>query len=143
MRYLILLLALASASALAVDSDPPLPTAALQQRYETLTHELRCLVCQNETIADSAADLAADLRAQVRSQLLAGKTDDEIKQYMVARYGDFVLFKPPWQPDTWLLWAGPFLLLAIGALALVVLIRQKSRIAMNSTGINPDDDLQL
>jgi len=139
MRYLVLLLAVVSTSAMAVDADPPLPNAALQQRYATLTHELRCLVCQNETIADSAAGLAADLRAQVRSQLLAGKTDDEIKQYMVARYGDFVLFKPPWQPNTWLLWAGPFLLLSIGALALVVVIRHTQRVAGNSPGIDPED----
>ena len=139
MRFLILLFAAISTSAMAVDSDPPLRDPALQQRYETLTHELRCLVCQNETIADSGADLAADLRGQVRSQLLAGKTDDEIKIYMVDRYGDFVLFRPPWQPSTWLLWVGPFLLLGIGALALVMVIRLKAKLAGNSPGINPDD----
>jgi len=143
MRYLILFFAVVSVSAMAVDSDPPLPDPALQQRYETLIHELRCLVCQNETIADSAADLAADLRAQVRSQLLAGKTDDEIKEYMVDRYGDFVLFKPPWQPSTWLLWGGPFLLLGIGALALAMVVRSKARLAGNSPGINPDDGRYL
>lgn len=112
----------------AVDTEPGLANRQLEQRYEILTHELRCLVCQNETIADSSASLAADLRAQVRSQLLAGKTDDQIRQYMVARYGDFVLFKPPVQPNTWLLWSGPFLILLIGALVVIMVVRSKTRL---------------
>ena len=87
-----------------------------QARYRTLISELRCLVCQNQSIADSDAPLAADLRAQVETQLAAGRSDAEIQRYLTDRYGDFVLYRPPFKPSTWLLWAGPFvlLLLAIG-----------------------------
>ncbi len=85
-----------------------------EQRVKALAHELRCLVCQNQTIADSNADLAIDLRTQIREQIQAGKTDSQIKEYMVARYGDFVLYKPPVQSNTLLLWIAPFLLL-VGA----------------------------
>jgi cytochrome c-type biogenesis protein CcmH len=142
MRYIILSMLLATLPALAIDSEPALPNAALQQRYETLTHEFRCLVCQNETIAESNAGLAADLRTQVRQQLLAGKSDEQIKQYMVARYGDFVLFKPPWQPNTWLLWAGPLLLLSIGALVVLTVVRRKARLVdaspVKDTGEDPN-----
>ncbi|HEX6550910.1 MAG TPA: cytochrome c-type biogenesis protein [Gammaproteobacteria bacterium] len=124
----------------AVDTEPGLANRHLEQRYEILTHELRCLVCQNETIADSSASLAADLRAQVRSQLLAGKTDDQIRQYMVARYGDFVLFKPPVQPNTWLLWSGPFLILLIGALVVVLVVRSKTRILQQTHSGRAEDE---
>ncbi|MGE5089162.1 MAG: cytochrome c-type biogenesis protein [Candidatus Levyibacteriota bacterium] len=88
---------------------------ALDTRLKKLESELRCLVCQNQTLADSNADLAADLRKEVRELAMSGKTDDEIKQYLVARYGDFVLYKPPVKPTTWLLWFGPFAMLGIGA----------------------------
>lgn len=124
---------------LAVDTEPGLINRHLEQRYETLIHELRCLVCQNETIADSSASLAADLRAQVRSQLLAGKTDDQIRQYMVARYGDFVLFKPPVQPNTWLLWSGPFLILMIGALVVIMVVRSKTRLMHETRNSTTDE----
>ena len=142
MRYIALLMLLVTVPALAVDSEPALPNAALQQRYETLTHEFRCLVCQNETIAESGAGLAADLRAQVREQLIAGKSDEQIKQYMVARYGDFVLFKPPWQPNTWLLWGGPLLLLCIGAIVVITVVRRKSQLLKTSPGDVNGDDLK-
>ncbi|HVC29126.1 MAG TPA: cytochrome c-type biogenesis protein [Gammaproteobacteria bacterium] len=142
MRYIALLMLLVTVPALAVDSEPTLPNAALQQRYETLTHEFRCLVCQNETIAESGAGLAADLRAQVREQLIAGKSDEQIKQYMVARYGDFVLFKPPWQPNTWLLWGGPLLLLCIGAIVVITVVRRKSQLLKTLPGDVNGDDLK-
>ncbi|MDQ3259298.1 MAG: cytochrome c-type biogenesis protein CcmH [Pseudomonadota bacterium] len=89
-------------------------SAELEQRVKGLAHELRCLVCQNQTIADSNADLAIDLRTQIREQIQAGKTDQQIKDYMVARYGDFVLYRPPVQSNTVLLWVAPFLLLVGG-----------------------------
>ena len=95
-----------------------------EERVKALAHELRCLVCQNQTIADSNADLAIDLRTQIREQIQAGKTDAQIKDYMVARYGDFVLYRPPVQSNTALLWVAPFLLL-IGGIAL--LFRQLSK----------------
>ena len=88
--------------------------AAGEERVKGLAHELRCLVCQNQTIADSNADLAIDLRTQIREQIQAGKTDQQIKDYMVARYGDFVLYRPPVQSNTMLLWIAPFLLLIGG-----------------------------
>jgi cytochrome c-type biogenesis protein CcmH len=90
----------------------------LEERVLKIAAELRCLVCQNETIAASHADLAVDLRNQVREQLRAGKSEAEIRAYMVARYGDFVLYTPPVKPTTWLLWAGPFVLLAAMAFVL-------------------------
>jgi cytochrome c-type biogenesis protein CcmH len=89
----------------------------LRERLRRLETDLRCLVCQNQTLADSNADLANDLRREVRMLADAGKSDDEIRAHLVARYGDFVLYKPPVKPITWLLWFGPFVLLAGGALA--------------------------
>lgn len=88
--------------------------AEQQSRYLALIAELRCLVCQNQNIADSNAPLAEDLRHQVRSMILRGETDQQIKTYMVERYGDFVLYRPPVKPQTWLLWGGPFVLLGLG-----------------------------
>jgi|SRR5579863_645710 cytochrome c-type biogenesis protein CcmH len=92
-----------------------LPDPALQARYVALTHELRCMQCQNEAIADSPVDLAADLRNQVREQLLAGKSDDEIRSWMAARYGDFILFRPRYSWRNAWLWAAPAVLLLVGA----------------------------
>lgn len=117
----LLLVLIAAGPALAIDSEPPFRDPVLQARYETLTHELRCLVCQDETIADSNADLAADFRRQIHAMVASGRSDAEIKDYMVARYGDFVLYRPPVRSATWLLWAGPFVLLAL-ALGVVVLV---------------------
>ncbi len=94
-----------------------LPTQAERERFHRLAGELRCLVCQNQTLADSDADLAADLRREVEQLMLAGRSDEEIKAYLVERYGDFVLYRPPMQRNTWLLWLGPFGLLVVGALA--------------------------
>ncbi|MGE5739910.1 MAG: cytochrome c-type biogenesis protein, partial [Betaproteobacteria bacterium] len=87
---------------------------ALDARLKTLENELRCLVCQNQTLAESNAPLAEDLRKEVRSLAVAGKSDDDIRAYLVARYGDFVLYNPPVKPTTYALWLGPFLLLAGG-----------------------------
>ena len=87
----------------------------LERRVTHLAHELRCLVCQNQTLADSSAPLAVDLRNQIREQLKAGKSEREITDFMVQRYGDFVLYRPPFKASTVALWTGPFLLLALGA----------------------------
>jgi cytochrome c-type biogenesis protein CcmH len=113
------ILALVSAASLNVYADEAKPVAAdpvLEQRVHAITEELRCLVCQNQTIADSHADLAIDLKNQVREKLVQGMSDKDIIDYMVQRYGDFVLYRPPVKSTTWLLWFGPFLLL-IGGLA--------------------------
>ena len=100
---------------------------ALAERYTTLTNELRCLVCQNENLAASNAELAHDLRQEVFEMLEAGKTDKEIKGFMVQRYGDFVLYRPPLKRTTLLLWAGPFILLLFAILALLRFIRGRVR----------------
>ena len=98
---------------------------ALEARVMAIAQELRCLVCQNQTIADSHADLAVDLRNQIRLKLQQGQSGAEIRDFMVQRYGDFVLYRPPMKATTWLLWLGPFALLAVAALALVVHLRQR------------------
>jgi cytochrome c-type biogenesis protein CcmH len=107
----VLLLAAAAARA---QEDP-----ALDKRVAGLAHELRCLVCQNQTLADSNAPLAMDLRNQIREQLKAGASERDVIDFMVARYGDFVLYRPPFKASTLALWLGPFLLLALGAFLLV------------------------
>jgi cytochrome c-type biogenesis protein CcmH len=109
----------------AVKAFPDQPE--LQARYENLNRELRCLVCQNQTIADSNAGLAVDLRREVREMIVAGRTDDEIRAFMTQRYGDFVLYQPPVTARTYLLWAAPVLLL-VGALAAVfAIVRRRAR----------------
>ena len=98
---------------------------ALEKRVQQLSHELRCLVCQNQTLADSNAPLAVDLRNQVREQLKSGKSESDVIDFLVARYGDFVLYRPPLKASTVLLWAGPFILLAFGLGLLFLRIRRK------------------
>jgi cytochrome c-type biogenesis protein CcmH len=96
--------------------DPTqMPTPELQERYLALTHELRCMQCQNETLADSPVELAADLRHEVRDMLLAGKSDQDVRDFMTARYGDFILFRPRYSLRNAWLWGAPALLLLIGA----------------------------
>jgi cytochrome c-type biogenesis protein CcmH len=115
-----------SSSAFSVDvyqlADPD-----KQKTYESLTSQLRCLVCQNQTIADSHAELAGDLRRQVYEMLQQGKSEQEIVQFMTDRYGDFVLYNPPFKAKTGLLWLGPAAFLAVGLLAVFMIIRSKSR----------------
>ncbi len=118
---------LLSLSVIAADAPSATADPGLEKRVMLIAEELRCLVCQNQTIADSHAELAVDLKNQVREMLVKGKSDKEIKDYMVQRYGDFVLYRPPVKATTWLLWIGPFVLL-VGALAFLVLkLRQRGR----------------
>lgn len=116
-----------------VSPDEMLEDPAQEARARDLAKELRCLVCQNQSIDDSDAPLAADLRRVVREQILAGANDVEIKQYLTERYGDFVLLTPPVKPATYLLWAGPFALLVIGAAAVIAFTR-RHRSAPTATG---------
>ena len=106
--------------------------AALDARLKKLETELRCLVCQNQTLADSNADLAEDLRREVRELAVSGKSDDEIRGYLVARYGDFVLYNPPVKPTTWLLWFGPFALAIGGAGLWWVILRRRATMATST-----------
>ena len=132
----VLLLSLAGfASAQPAPAEQAPLTAEQEAHYRELIHQLRCLVCQNQTIADSDAPLAQDLREQVQRQLREGRSDTEIKAYLTARYGDFVLYKPPMKPATFLLWVGPFLLLGL-ALALALRLMRRRRRSMPAT--NPD-----
>jgi len=125
-RALVAVLFAAAASVWA--AAPTAPSGdALDARLKRLETELRCLVCQNQTLADSNADLAGDLRKEVRELALAGKSDDEIRAYLVARYGDFVLYDPPLQANTWLLWLGPFALLAGGGVLWWAVLRRRAR----------------
>jgi cytochrome c-type biogenesis protein CcmH len=122
------LLALFCFSALAIDQAPAFEDPAQQARYEALIRELRCMTCRSESIADSNASLAVDLRRQVRELMAAGKTDEDILRYMTERYSDYVLYKPPVEPRTWLLWAAPVLLVLGGGIAAAVVISRKSKL---------------
>ncbi len=117
-------------------SENTAPQPIDEDRYKALAEELRCLVCQNQSLADSSAELAGDLREEVRQQMASGKTDEEIKAFLVARYGDFVLFRPPLKETTWPLWAGPFALLAAGAGAWWA-IQRRQRLAGRSPAAPP------
>ena len=121
------LLMLMTASAFAKEAAPLAQDPVLEARLMRLSKELRCLVCQNETLADSQADLANDLRNEVREKMRQGMSDAEIKHYLTQRYGDFVLYRPPVKSITWLLWFGPFVLLLGAAASLVFFLKRRRR----------------
>ena len=128
-RALMIVAAAAFVAARAFAVDPTeLPDPALQARYLALTHELRCMQCQNESLADSPVGLAADLRREVRDQLLAGRSDDQIRAWMSARYGDFILFRPRYSLRNAWLWGAPGVLLLIGALVCWRVVRGRARL---------------
>ena len=110
-----------------VSATPVAADPKLEARVMTLSHTLRCLVCQNQSIAESNAPLAVDLRNQVREQLVAGKSEHDIIDYLVARYGDFVLYQPPFKTSTWVLWLTPGILLIAGLLGLGIRLRRRTR----------------
>jgi cytochrome c-type biogenesis protein CcmH len=118
------------------------PDAKVEARLKDLGEELRCLVCQNQTIADSQAPLALDLRNQIRTLIREGKSDDQIRAYMVDRYGDFVLYRPPFKATTLLLWIGPFALLVVGAGVLVYIARSR-RAAERATRVAPEREREI
>jgi cytochrome c-type biogenesis protein CcmH len=115
----------------ALDDHAQLQDPRLQTRFERITKELRCLVCQNESIADSNVDLAADLRRQVREMLVAGRSDDAIFKFMTDRYGEFVRFAPPLSAKTALIWGAPFFMLLLGGLIIYRVVRQRSRMPID------------
>jgi cytochrome c-type biogenesis protein CcmH len=114
---------------------------AEEQHFKDLIEELRCLVCQNQSLADSDAELAHDLRAEVYDMIQAGKDDEEIVTFLVARYGDFVLYNPPVKPGTWLIWFGPFVLLLIAAIVLMRALRRQKNI--QATEITSEERARL
>src|SRR5436309_10183164 len=121
----LILFACLSLSIIAKEAQPSAADPVLEERVMRLARELRCLVCQNETLADSRADLAEDLRGQIREQMKAGKSDKEIISYLTDRYGKFVLYKPPVKATTYLLWFGPFVFLAGGTIFLFRFVRRR------------------
>ncbi len=123
------LIALMLAATCVVHAIDPLPfrDRAEEVRFQNLTRQLRCLVCQNQDLADSDADLARDLRKEVFDMMRAGKSDADIKHFLVARYNDFVLYDPPLKPGTWLLWFAPFVFVVIGAIAILRILRRRTR----------------
>lgn len=136
--------AITSAQAQTREAAPVAEDPVIEARVMSLANELRCLVCQNQTIADSNAALAVDLRNQVRDQVKAGRSDEQIIDYLVARYGDFVLYRPPVKMTTVLLWVGPFVLLVAGLAGLTMTLRRRAR-AQGAPGVlgaaaGSDDD---
>lgn len=124
MKKLFILVLLISNFAFAGEAMPLAEDPALEARLKAMSQELRCLVCQNSTLADSSAPLAEDLRKEIRAQMRAGKSDKEVVNYLVARYGDFVRYRPPVNISTALLWFGPFLLLIIGGFVLYRVLKK-------------------
>lgn len=117
-----------STLAFAVDNTPPLPDPAMQQRYVALINEFRCMQCQNEALADSNVSLAADLRLEIHDLILKGKSDDEIRDFLVARYSEFILFRPRMSLRNAWLWAAPGLLLLAGLIVALRIMRARSRL---------------
>ena len=140
MRFLTLLATalLLAGPALANEAAPLAEDVAVEKRLTVLAEELRCLVCQNESLAESRADLAQDLRREVRGLIKQGKTDQEIRDFLVSRYGDFVLYRPPVKSTTWLLWAGPFVLLVVGVAALIAYLRRRG-MQVAPAGLSEDE----
>ena len=127
MRWLLVIILLIPCLAVAEEARPLADNPQVEARLKTLAVELRCLVCQNQTLADSHAPLAEDLRREVREMIAKGMSDREIIDFLVQRYGDFVLYRPPWKASTILLWLGPFLLLIAGATGLVFALRRRQK----------------
>ena len=135
------LVAFASLTFAAVD---PLPfnNHTEELRFQALTQQLRCVVCQNESLADSGAPLAADLRRDVFEQMQSGKSDAEIKAWLTARYSDYVLYDPPLRGGTWLLWFGPLLVLLVGGAVVAVNVRRRAKTVGMAAGTRPDSDVE-
>lgn len=124
--FLATLIALSIGSASSKDAVPLADDPVTEQRLISISEEMRCLVCQNESLAGSRSDLANDLRREIRILISEGKSDDQIRSFMVERYGDFVLYRPPVKPVTWLLWIGPFVILGVGIAGLLMYLRRRN-----------------
>lgn len=142
MRYILpcLLLALGMGAVQAKEAESASANPELEARMMSVATELRCLVCQNQTIADSHADLAVDLRQEIRELLASGKTEEQIHDYMVQRYGDFVLYKPPFKASTAVLWIGPAVLLVLAMVLLVLVLRKRQRLGDEAFDPEPEVD---
>jgi cytochrome c-type biogenesis protein CcmH len=118
-------------------SDP-----VLEQRLVSISEEMRCLVCQKESLSGSRSELAQDLRREIRDLIKQGKTDAEIRTFMVDRYGDFILYRPPVKPTTWLLWIGPFVLMFAGIVALLIYLRRRNT-QVATTSLSDDENKRI
>ena len=140
--FLITLCLLSFGLSQAKDAAPLVDDPVTEQRLISISEEMRCLVCQNESLAGSRSDLANDLREQIRILIKEGKTDEQIRSFMVERYGDFVLYRPPVKPITWLLWIGPFIILLIGIAGLFIFLRRRNA-AANNIALSEEDNQRL
>lgn len=132
------LAALLSQPAFAVEPDEMLDDPVLEERARAISKQVRCVVCQNQDIDSSNAGVARDLRILVRERLVAGDTDQEVFDFLVARYGDYVLFKPPFKSSTYVLWAAPFVILSIGGIAIALVLAQNARRYRNAARQTPE-----
>lgn len=137
--FALLLVALALGTASAKEAAPLAEDPVVEQRLVAIAEEMRCLVCQNESLAGSRSDLANDLRRELRTLIKQGKTDAQIRDFMVERYGDFVLYRPRIKPETYLLWAGPFLLMIVGVVVLLVYLRRRNRAVDDEAQLTEDE----
>jgi cytochrome c-type biogenesis protein CcmH len=128
--------------AFAKDAVPLADDPVVEQRLIVISEEMRCLVCQNESLAGSRSDLANDLRREIRILIKEGKTDAQIRSFMVERYGDFVLYRPPVKPTTWLLWIGPFVILLGGIVGLIVYLRRRNQ-GIPSTILSAEENRRI
>jgi cytochrome c-type biogenesis protein CcmH len=136
--FLVFLFSLAHAEEAAPLAEDPV----VEQRLISISEEMRCLVCQNESLSGSRSELAQDLRREIRDLIKQGKTDAEIRAFMVDRYGDFVLYRPPVKPTTWLLWLGPFVLMLVGVVALLMYLRRRNN-QVASSGLSDDENKRI
>jgi cytochrome c-type biogenesis protein CcmH len=134
-----MLVLLSYGGAMAKEATQLAEDPVVEQRLIVISEEMRCLVCQNESLAGSRSDLANDLRRELRTLIKQGKTDAEIREFMVSRYGDFVLYRPPVKATTLLLWAGPFGLMIIGVVALFVYLRKRNTDIGTDNGLTDDE----
>ncbi|MCC7257433.1 MAG: cytochrome c-type biogenesis protein CcmH [Gammaproteobacteria bacterium] len=134
---ILLVFILLTVQALAVDTEPPFEDAEREALYQRLTGEVRCLVCQNQTVADSTAPLAADLRREIRRMVAEGQTEAQIEDFLLERYGDFVLYRPRFRSSTAVLWLAPVMLLAVGGVALARVIYRRRRLPAD---VDADED---
>ena len=138
------MIAMASIGSFAVAKEavPLADDPVTEQRLIVISEEMRCLVCQNESLAGSRSDLANDLRREIRILINEGKTDEQIRNFMVERYGDFVLYRPPVKPITWLLWIGPFIILLAGIIGLLVYLRRRNQ-SVPSVALSVEDNHRI
>jgi len=141
-KVLFITLCIFSLMVCAKDATPLADEPLIEQRLISISEEMRCLVCQNESLAGSRSDLANDLRREIRTLIKEGKSDDQIRNFMVERFGDFVLYRPPVKPITWILWIGPFVLLMIGIAGLLIYLRRRNSRVLSVT-LSAEDNQKI